>query len=436
MAILKFIDPFHFINGQDRHYGKGGGGGVDTSGLEQAKKEAIALQKQMYEQGREDFQPWYQAGAGSIGKLADLLGVTGGSVRNREDIYNELLPQYKTQESSGMDGMYVSPSGQLVTLEGAIKDYKSNSPLSEKYLRGYDDSIKQNPTKFGYNPYSTTQESTDYEALNAAVEEQLAQQGETPEGYGSLLQKFGMEQFQEDPGAQFRQDEANKALERQMAAQGVTLGGAGFGDINPSAARNLSELNQNLASQEYNNAYNRYTQDQLNTFNMLMGVSGQGAGVTGQQVQAGNQYGENVGNLTTGLASAQLNAQMAQNAQKSSMFNSMLGTIGTIGLGAATGGFGLGAAGAGASGGLNASAMASSAMPNFFLSDRTMKTNITEAGTKNGHKLYEFNYIGDDKRYKGVMAQDLLSYIPEAVQDIGGVLHVNYDMLGVEMETV
>ena len=46
--------------------GKKGGGGVDTSGMERATREATALQKLMYEQTREDVQPWYQAGKGHL----------------------------------------------------------------------------------------------------------------------------------------------------------------------------------------------------------------------------------------------------------------------------------------------------------------------------------------------------------------------------------
>lgn len=383
-------------------------GGADTSGLEKATREATALQRQMYEQGREDFQPWYQAGAGSINKLADLLGVTGGSVQSRDDIYSDLLPQYTTQQTiqSPQSDMFINKRGEL-------RAFADLAPHEQKRLKQQGAFTRKIGGNFNrqrdiWKPYQTSQSQDviNYDALNAAVEEQLAAQSETPEDYGSLLQKFGMDKFEADPGYEFRQREANKALERQMAAQGVTLGGAGFGDINPSAARNLSELNQNLASQEYSNAYNRYTQDQLNTFNMLMGASGQGAGVTGQQVAAGNQYSTNVGNLQTGLASAQLNAQMAQDAQSSGMFNSLLGTAGQLG---------------------SAYLMAS---------DIRVKKDIVEAGEQNGHKLYEFSYKNDDTRYRGVMAQDVQLTHPDAVKDIDGILHVDYGQLGLQMEVV
>lgn len=323
-----------------------GGGGVDTSGLEEATKQATALQKRIYEETREDVQPWYQMGTGAVGRLSDLLGVSGGSIQSRESIYNDLLPQYTTSTTSGgapmlnIDGrMYdlaaeYAPTGR----DGGLTadQFRNFQRMSEAgTLQDFIDTQNQRGGRSAYGSMSltgmpTTSEVVDYEALNAAVDAQLGDQV-TPDDYGSLLQTFGMEQFEADPGFQFRQEEANKQLERQLAAQGVTLGGAGYGEINPQAYRYMTDLNQNLAAQEYGAARDRYVQDQLNTFNMLMGASGMGQGSTGIMAQSGQNYATNVGNLQTGLASAQLNAQMAGQAQDSSMFGSLLGLGGRLG---------------------------------------------------------------------------------------------------------
>lgn len=299
----------------------------DTSGLEEATKQATALQKQIYEETREDVQPWYQMGTGAVSKLSDLLGIAGGSVLGREDIYNELLPQYTSSQTS-QPTLYRTRGGSILDKEqlaqtmagtgygrlGRYQHLMDNDAYFNKML-------KQDGTVVFSDP---TSKAVDYDALNAAVEARLAQQQETPEGYGSLLERFGMDQYQQDPGYQFRQDEAQKALERRMAAQGVTLGGGGFGEVNPQAYRALDDLSQNLASQEYGNAYNRYVNDQLNTFNMLMGASGSGQQVTGQMAGAGQNYATNVGNLQTGLAQAQYQASQA-NQGGGSMFGSLLG---------------------------------------------------------------------------------------------------------------
>lgn len=72
-----------------------------------------------------------------------------------------------------------------------------------------------------------------------------------------------------------------------------------------------------------------------------------------------------------------------------------------------------------------------------LLSDSRAKENIVFVGTENGHKMYEFNYKGEPERYRGVMAQDVIDYAPEAVSvREDGYLQVNYEMLGVSMTTL
>ena len=69
-------------------------------------------------------------------------------------------------------------------------------------------------------------------------------------------------------------------------------------------------------------------------------------------------------------------------------------------------------------------------------SDRRLKTNISHIGaTVFGLPLYRFSYLGSDERFTGVMAQDVLGVMPEAVsRDAAGFYRVNYRMLGIEMK--
>ena len=106
-------------------------------------------------------------------------------------------------------------------------------------------------------------------------------------GYGSLNKPFGMEQFQTDPGYAFRMSEGLKALERSRAAAGGLLSGG--------AGKALEKYGQDLASQEYGNAFNRYQVERANQLNPLQSLTGAGqsqANVLGQQA---GQYGANVG---------------------------------------------------------------------------------------------------------------------------------------------
>jgi Chaperone of endosialidase len=71
-----------------------------------------------------------------------------------------------------------------------------------------------------------------------------------------------------------------------------------------------------------------------------------------------------------------------------------------------------------------------------IISDRQLKTNIARIGTTVlGLPLYRFSYLGSDKRFTGVMAQDVLAVLPDAVRrDASGFYRVNYGMLGIAMQ--
>lgn len=73
----------------------------------------------------------------------------------------------------------------------------------------------------------------------------------------------------------------------------------------------------------------------------------------------------------------------------------------------------------------------------MIASDSRLKENVKYHSDKNGYKLYDFNYIGSDLKYRGVMAQDILETNPEAVTVMpNGFYGVHYDKLGLEMETL
>jgi hypothetical protein len=68
-------------------------------------------------------------------------------------------------------------------------------------------------------------------------------------------------------------------------------------------------------------------------------------------------------------------------------------------------------------------------------SDIRLKTDIRQVGTTaHNLPLYTFRYLGEDDRYEGVMAQDVLKVMPSAVS-VGenGYYRVHYDMLGIKM---
>ena len=104
-------------------------------------------------------------------------------------------------------------------------------------------------------------------------------------GYGSLAKSFGASDFQQDPGYQFRQAEGMKALERSAAARGNLLSG--------STLKGVQRFGQDLASQEYQNAFNRYQVERSAKLNPLQSLMGTGQSATNVMTGATGQFGQN-----------------------------------------------------------------------------------------------------------------------------------------------
>ncbi len=122
--------------------------------------------------------------------------------------------------------------------------------------------------------------------------------------YGMLTRQFGEKDLQMDPGYGFRLREGEKALERMQAARGNLLSGG--------AIKAGQRFGQDLASQEYMNAFNR-AQAQLGT---RLGTLGSlyGAGQAAAQQVAGQagQMGANVGDLMTQAGQARASGYLGQ----------------------------------------------------------------------------------------------------------------------------
>ena len=104
-------------------------------------------------------------------------------------------------------------------------------------------------------------------------------------GYGSMGKAFGADQFQQDPGYAFRQAEGMKALERSAAARGNLLSG--------STMKGIQRFGQDLASQEYQNAFNRFQVERSARLNPLQSLMGSGQSATNVMTSAAGQMGQN-----------------------------------------------------------------------------------------------------------------------------------------------
>jgi hypothetical protein len=98
------------------------------------------------------------------------------------------------------------------------------------------------------------------------------------------------------------------------------------------------------------------------------------------------------------------------------------------------GGMGGGGMGGGGRGGMGGGGMGGGGMG---MSDIRAKHDIVLLGhLDNGLGFYRFSYNGSDKAYVGVMAQEVQAVEPDAVvRGTDGYLRVNYDRLGLHMQT-
>jgi len=66
----------------------------------------------------------------------------------------------------------------------------------------------------------------------------------------------------------------------------------------------------------------------------------------------------------------------------------------------------------------------------YKMSDARLKTNIEKVGEVNSLNIYEYEYVWGGPREVGVMAQEVIKVVPEAVMKIGKWFAVDYSKLG------
>lgn len=136
----------------------------------------------------------------------------------------------------------------------------------------------------------------------------------TAANYGKYSKDFGMSDFTTDPGYQFRLEQGMKALNATAAARGMGVSGANI--------KGALDYGQNLGSQEYQNAFNRYQANRTAQLAPLQSLyAGGQAAAAGSAAQAG-ALGSNLGNTYTNLGQGLGQAAVASgNAQASGYLN-------------------------------------------------------------------------------------------------------------------
>ena len=255
-----------------------------------AADRATEAEREMFERQVELQSPFREAGLQANNQLMYLLGLspnaaTGAGGMTYEQARAQLLPQYtrsQRQADSPIDTYYEDGDYDY---EGAARRSQSGIARRLNQMAG-----------------NTEAGGVDEVGLEAAIRRLMAenpgQQFDTTDpAYGSLMRRFSMEDFEADPGYQFRMDEGMRGVEGGAAARGGLLSGA--------ALKAIQKYGQGLASQEYGNAYNRFTADQTNQYNRLAGLVNTGQGATNQLTNAAGAFGQSQANNIIGAGNAQ-----------------------------------------------------------------------------------------------------------------------------------
>lgn len=265
-----------------------------------ASNRATELQRDMFERQMAGLEPNRQAGLVAQNRLMELLGLRmpaqagGGGVgapymRSDAELRNALAGQF----TYGPGQAEVGPEGGMMPTAGGIDEA-------------------------GLSRAMAAARQGDQNAMNTYQPPQGA--GGQSADFGKYARDFNMSDFQQDPGYAFRLSEGQKVLERNAAARGGLISGG--------ALRAATRYGQDMGSQEYANAFNRYQTNRSNQLNPLGSLMASGQNAAAGQGTAAGQYGTNVGNAYMGQGINQGNALLAGAQARSSSYGDIANLYG------------------------------------------------------------------------------------------------------------
>ena len=248
-------------------------------------------------------------------------------------------------------------------------------------------------------------------------------------------EKFNTDAYREQLASQAAADagrafgNTQAATARAMASMGVNPNSGKFAAMNNQNALGLAAMRANAMTGTRQQAENVGYARKLDAAGLGRNLTGASQGAYSLSLNAGNAAGQNQmapgnqymqgmgqGASTIGSGRSMLQSGLGNilNSQTNMAMNSQDGFADVLGAG-------LGAA-----------------AKIWAPSDIRLKENIERVGeTAHGLGLYEFNYIGETGRYRGVMAQEVAEVMPDAVSTReDGMMMVDYSRLGLMMEEV
>lgn len=306
----------------------------------QAATQANALQKYIYDNNLAVSAPWLNQGGAAVNRLGYLLGLgnppsttaqvpgaqtpaTGGSIRGA-------LP---AGHDSGIVGPWVGGSavapGAAIPWNAmqkvAVRQKEGEGKLPKDTSNNFQllDQLGDGPIQPPYTVYDSGSGAVPlFDAGGRPNELATGDAGHSPSNnadFGSLMHDFGLQDFQVDPGYLFRLQEGQKALERSAASRGNLFSGG--------TQKALSRYNQDFASNEFSNAFNRFQANRGTKYSFLSGLAGLGQGSANQVQAAGQNYANNVNANSINAANTAAQARASGYATTANAVNSGINNL-------------------------------------------------------------------------------------------------------------
>lgn len=365
-------------------------------------------------------------GAGAIQSTFGTGGDITRSFQQGGPLTYNVGDNFNDAARSAADSVYQQAASRLdpqyQQQESDLRSRLANSGIAENsdaYRREMDNFARQRSDAYNQATYSSIaaglsaqnqgfQQGQQNAALNNAATGQQFEQNQQAAQFGNQAQQQQFTQNQQAAAfgnsaqdQQYQQNLANAGFYNQAQSQN-------FNQAQQNAATNNTavnqQFNQNLANAQLNNNTRQQQIDEASylrnlPLNDIAALLGTGGGVQNPTFNNFAQVGVAAPDYQ-GAVYANYNAANQQYQQAQANRAAGLGSL-----------FGL------------AGGVASA-----FISDRRVKHAIRRVGTlANGLATYVFKYIGDTKEQFGVMAQDALRVVPEAVGTLAnGVMFVDY----------
>jgi hypothetical protein len=296
-----------------------------------AADRAAELQKQQFDRSVELQEPFRQAGMLGQNQLMTYLGL-GGTPQYDDVAYNKALQDYNARLSGIDPSRFMSggtPGGMVSTGSDGMEYYQEGTPGT--FNQAAFDAARSGivaPNREQFKMAGGNVNDPNFGKY--ATAEFGGVSGFDP---ASLMKGFTNKDFEVDPGYAFRMSEGMKALERSAAARGGLLSGATlkgtqrFGQDLASQeynnAFNRFQANRASQGQEYNNAFNRFQAERSGTLNPLQSLSGVGQSTANMLTNVGQNYASQAGETLMGGANARASGYVGQ-------ANAIGGTIGNL----------------------------------------------------------------------------------------------------------